>query len=170
LAENPEPLIVGIDPGTTAAMAVIDIGGRLILLHSRKGLSRSDISRMISDLGSPIIIATDRRPAPSFVGKLAATFSARLSEPEENLPRQEKARISAEVLDGTEMKANQHERDALAAALHAYNRIRPTVTRVRKRLEDLGHEGDRDIESHVMSRVILHGDHVKRAIGKFSKD
>lgn len=166
---HPLPIIVGIDPGTTTAVAALDTDGNLISLMSRKGMSRAEISRRLVSLGRPVMVAADRRPAPAAVERLAATFSARLVVPGENLSRREKSLLAGGFLRGREERPNQHERDALASALRAYNTIKPTMVRVGRRLTALGLSGIPGLENSVRTRVILHGDHVKRAIEGFMK-
>jgi predicted RNase H-like nuclease (RuvC/YqgF family) len=148
---------------------VLDTDGNLLSLKSRKNMSRAEISEHISGLGRPVMVAADRRPAPSAVEKLAAVFSARLIVPEENLSRREKNRLARDFLREREEKPNQHERDALASAVHACNAIRPTMRRVDQRLKALGFAGNRKLERFVRTRVIMHGDHVKRSIERFLK-
>jgi predicted RNase H-like nuclease (RuvC/YqgF family) len=168
LARFPEPVIVGLDPGTTTAIAVLDTDGRLLSLKSKKNMTHGDVSNHISGLGRPVLVAGDRRPAPSAVERLAATFSARLIVPEDNLSRREKNRLARDFLkENFEGRMNQHERDALASAVYAYNNIRPTMTRVDQRLVTLGLSGDRELERFVRTRAIIHRDHVKRAITRF---
>jgi predicted RNase H-like nuclease (RuvC/YqgF family) len=161
------PIIVGIDPGTTTAIAVLDTDGSLLSLMSKKNMSRAEISRHLSGLGRPVMVAADRRPAPAAVEKLAAVFSARLVVPDENLSRREKNHMAREFLEERPERPNQHERDALASALHAYNTIRPTMRRVEKRLRVLGLSDNPELERFVRTRVILNGDHVKRSIERF---
>ena len=133
-------------------------------------MSRAEISRHIARFGMPVMMAADRRPAPAAVEKLAAIFSARLVVPEENLSRKEKNILARGFLeDRWPEKPNQHERDALASALHAYNTIKPTMRRVDKRLKALGLSGNPGLERFVKTRVILKGDHVKRSIEMFLK-
>jgi predicted RNase H-like nuclease (RuvC/YqgF family) len=169
LPRHPRPVIVGLDPGTTTAVAVLDTDGRLLSLFSRKNLRKGHIARHVSGLGRPVLIAGDRRPVPSFVEKMAALFSARLVVPEENLSRREKGRLARDFLEGMEAKPNQHEKDALASASYAYNIIKPTMMRVTQRLRALGLGDDKGMDRFVRTRVILHRDHVKRAIEKFAK-
>lgn len=134
---------------------------------SRKNMSRAEISRHIARFGMPVMMAADRRPAPAAVEKLAAIFSARLVVPGENLSKKEKNLLARGFLREREEKPDQHERDALASALHAYNTIRPTMRRVDQRLKALGLSGNPGLERFVKARVILHGDHVKRSIERF---
>ena len=168
LAGNPLPIIVGIDPGTTTAVAVLDTDGNLLSLRSRKGLSRAEISKHVSGFGRPVMVAADRRPAPAAVERLAATFSARLVVPEENLLRKEKNLLARRFIEesGAETR-NRHERDALASAVYACNAIRPTMRRVSQRLRSLGYPASGELERFVRTRVITHGDHVMRSIEKF---
>jgi predicted RNase H-like nuclease (RuvC/YqgF family) len=172
LSGIPLPLIVGIDPGTTTAVAVLDTEGNLLSLLSRKNLSRSELSRHISGFGRPVLISSDRRPAPSAVEKIASTFSARLLVPEENLSRRDKDRTARGFVRNESSRPdntlNRHERDALASALYAYNSVKPTMKRVEQRLGSLGHSEDEDLGRFVRTRVILHGDHVKRAVENYS--
>jgi len=169
LPNYPLPIIIGVDPGTTTAIAVLDTGGSLISLVSRKNMTRAEISRHLVGLGRPVMVAADRRPAPAAVERLAATFSARLVVPGENLSKKEKNLLARRFLRDREERPNQHERDALASALHAYNTIRPTMKRVEKRLRALGLSGSPGLENFVRARVILNGDHVKRGIEGFFK-
>jgi hypothetical protein len=157
---------MGVDPGTTTAVAVLDTSGRLLMLFSRKGLTRAEISRRVLRAGKPVIVAADRRPAPGAVAALAVMFSANLSVPEENLSRKEKNRLAREF-PFTERKPNQHERDAMSSAVFALNAIKPTMRRVDLRLRQLGLSGDDSLERFVKTRVILNGDHVKRAVQKY---
>lgn len=170
MSRHPLPIIVGVDPGTTTAIAVLDTEGSLLSLVSRKNMTRAEISRHLVRLGMPVMVAADKRPAPAAVERLAATFSARLVVPGENLSRKDKNLLAREFLRDREERPNQHERDALASALHAYNTIKPTMKRVDKRLRALGLSGSPGLENFVRARVILHGDHVKRSIEGFLGD
>lgn len=171
MPEYPLPVIAGIDPGTTSALAILDTDGNLLSVCSRKNLTRADISKRIVEFGRPVIISADRNPAPAAVEKLVSVFSARLVVPEENLSKREKNRLAREFLKrDNDVKLNQHEKDALASAVHAYNSIRPTMLRVEQRLKALGYSGRRDLQNYARTRAILHRDHVKRSIERFMKE
>jgi predicted RNase H-like nuclease (RuvC/YqgF family) len=159
---------VGIDPGKTTAVAVLDLDGNLISLFSKKNLTKGEISRHILGYGRPVMIATDRSPAPSSVEKMAAVFSARLVEPEENLFKREKNSLARDFMaDNNGKGINQHEKDALASAIYAYNTVKPTMIRVRHKIRALGHGDDTGLKRFVKTRIILDRDHVKRAIDKY---
>jgi predicted RNase H-like nuclease (RuvC/YqgF family) len=170
LPSYPFPIIVGVDPGTTTAIAVLDTDGNLLSLMSKRNMSKSDVSRKILKYGKPVMVGADRRPSPEAVEKLAAVFSARLVAPEENLSRKDKNRLAKEFLKNSDFEtSNRHERDALASAVYAYNTVKPTMLRIDHRLKALGFAGNKRLERFVKANVILRGDHVKRSIEKFFK-
>lgn len=161
------PLIVGLDPGTTTGIAVLDLDGNLIYTKSRKNFSRSEVSKYLSGLGSPVIITGDTRPLPRMVEKMASTFSASLEVPEQSLSRLEKKRILKSFFrrnPGIEKPNNRHERDALASALHAWKGVRELVAKVNKKLED---RDSPELGDYVKSNVIVKGENISSSIGRF---
>ena len=113
--EGKKLLIVGIDPGTTTAYAVLDIEGNLLHLASSKQLS---LNQMISDtlkLGKVVLVGTDKGKIPHLAAAFGAKFGARIVNPEQDLKVDEKRKIvSSFDFD------NEHQADALASALFAY--------------------------------------------------
>jgi hypothetical protein len=107
-------IIVGFDPGTTAAIAVLDTKGRILLLESRKGLKKSDAINSIIQIGKPLIVAGDKVPLPKNVEKLASSLSCKSYSPVKTLPVIEKEKL---VKYFSKEIRNEHEKDALAAAL-----------------------------------------------------
>ena len=108
-------LIVGIDPGTTTGIAILDIksDSHFCKTFSKRGISFSELCNYISENGTPVIIACDVRKPPNLVKKMAAVFDALLSKPRRTIRIAEKRRL-------VNMKIkNKHEMDALAAALLA---------------------------------------------------
>jgi len=108
-------LIVGIDPGTTTGIAILDMktGSNFCKTFSSKGTSFSKLCDYISENGDPVIIACDVKKPPALVKKTASAFNAVLSRPRRTIRIAEKRKL---VTIATE---NKHERDALAAALLA---------------------------------------------------
>ncbi|MFT4892401.1 MAG: putative RNase H-like nuclease (RuvC/YqgF family) [Candidatus Nanohaloarchaea archaeon] len=129
---NKEPLIVGIDPGNTSAVAALNLDGELEFLISRKEFSHDRIIREIVESGYPIIIATDRAEIPSTVDKIASSVGARKFTPENNLSRQRKDRLGK--------GDNSHEKDAYASALHAYKRLSKQIRKINNRSDRTGGE------------------------------
>lgn len=121
-------LIVGIDPGISTGVAVLDFSGNLLTVFSRRWLSRSQLLRMLFQFGRPTIVASDVNPAPSYVKKIAAQVGATLYTPPRSLSVEEKRRLVSESLN----VENTHQRDALAAALKAFNEYRVKFEEVEK--------------------------------------
>ena len=69
-----KPIIVGYDPGTTAALAIIDTKGEILFLKSKRGFKKGEIIDIITDMGKPLLIAGDRRPLPRSVERMARTL------------------------------------------------------------------------------------------------
>jgi predicted RNase H-like nuclease (RuvC/YqgF family) len=162
------PVIVGIDPGTTTGVAVFDLSGNLILVKSGKNLSRSDISRIISDVGNPIIVSSDISPIPRSVERVATSFSARLIEPGETFSRKEKHETAKEYMkvQGKAWK-NRHERDALVSGIYAYKQVRQMVERISSKLRKACIT-DKALANRVMSEVLLKKRNIDSAIKRNS--
>ncbi|MBP1911547.1 putative RNase H-like nuclease (RuvC/YqgF family) [Thermococcus stetteri] len=128
-------LIVGIDPGITVGIAAIDLDGRIVALHSERNMPVGEVFRFISELGHPVIIATDVSPAPGFVEKIARSFKAQLFVPRESLRVEEKNELLRNL--GITVD-DDHQRDALAAAYKAYLRIKPKLEHIDSRLREAG--------------------------------
>lgn len=107
-------LIAGIDPGKTAAVALVDISSDFVKVFSRRDFSISDICNYLIEHGGPIIIATDKGNPPAAIKKIASSFNARFFSPEKDLGISEKKDITKNFTFD-----NDHEQDALAAALYA---------------------------------------------------
>ncbi len=131
-----EPIILGVDPGITTGLAVLDLKGRVLLLLSEKGLDRSRIAEIAMGLGKPIIVAVDVSNPPETVRKLAAMLGAMLYSPPESLSVSEKRELSERVLG--RQPSDSHQRDALAAAYKAFQLLRGKLGHIEAQLERLG--------------------------------
>jgi uncharacterized protein len=112
-------IILGVDPGTTAAVAAIDLKGSFIGAKSAKEFSLPTAVEYIISLGRPSIIASDVDHQQELPSKLATKFGVRLFTPEKSLTISEKIQITKGY-----SVSDSHQRDALAAALNAYARYR----------------------------------------------
>ncbi|AEK73274.1 hypothetical protein GQS_06880 [Thermococcus sp. 4557] len=128
-------IIVGIDPGITVGIAAIDLNGRIVALHSQRNMPVGEVFRFISEVGHPVIVATDVSPAPGFVEKIARSFKANLFVPRESLRVQDKNELLRDLGITVE---DDHQRDALAAAYKAYLRLKPKLEHVAARLREAG--------------------------------
>ena len=116
-------IVVGVDPGTTVGIAVLDTKGNLLLVASRKGARRNEVVNLISGFGKPLVVSTDRNPPPKYVEKLSSNFGAKIFFPEHHITMIEKRRLTKEFSE--EIK-NSHQLDALAAAVKAWKNYRRT--------------------------------------------
>jgi len=121
-------IIVGVDPGTTTAVAILDLNGKLIKASSSRVSSIPDIIEHISEMGRPVVIATDVVPPPGAVEKIKRAFKAVLFMPNERIPVEEKVRLAKPLGYG-----NDHERDAIAAAVKAFNTYKSKFAQIEKK-------------------------------------
>ncbi|MFX1598110.1 MAG: DUF460 domain-containing protein [Promethearchaeota archaeon] len=157
-------LIVGVDPGTTTGIAMLDFNGNVLTLRSTKIFSRSKIIRMISHFGTATVIATDVVPAPDFVQKLANVLKARLYLPSRVLSVAEKQEIVQQYAKEKNLKvANSHQRDALASAIKALSRFRNMFEKIRAHIKETGVNLSFD---EVGAKVIRQGLPIKAAIAQ----
>ncbi|AMM53647.1 hypothetical protein TQ32_03485 [Pyrococcus kukulkanii] len=133
--EERKSIIVGLDPGITVGIAAIDLDGKILAVYSEKNMALSEIVRFISEIGHPIIIATDVNPAPGLVEKIARSFKAQLFVPRESLKVEEKNELLRNLGISVE---DDHQRDALAAAYKAYLRYKPKFEHIEARLREIG--------------------------------
>ncbi|MFN3384522.1 MAG: DUF460 domain-containing protein [Archaeoglobaceae archaeon] len=122
-------LIAGIDPGTTTAVALIDLSGNLISIKSKKDWSLADVIEFINSNGKPVIIATDKKNPPDFVNKIRASFNAILYSPKEDLSLEKKRELTSKF-----NFLNDHERDALASAIDALKNYESKFRNIEKRV------------------------------------
>ncbi len=123
--------IVGVDPGTTTAIAVLDLEGNLLGVKSKKGWSPAEVVEYILSFGKPVVIATDKSNPPDFVSKLRASFNAVLHVPKEDTSVERKKHLVSPYRSEI---SNDHERDALSAAIDAYNAHKSKLLNVEKRI------------------------------------
>lgn len=123
-------LIAGIDPGTTTAYALLDVSGNVMEVHSAKELSVDSLIAKAAFLGIPVCVGCDKAKVPAFVDKFAVQVGAKLFSPSEDIRIDEKRKLTK----GRDF-SNNHEMDALASAIFAYNRVEGLFRRVDKFLE-----------------------------------
>ncbi|MFA9516655.1 DUF460 domain-containing protein [Halopenitus sp. H-Gu1] len=153
LVERRDHVIVGIDPGTTTAVAVVGFDGTVHDVHSTRTADTGDVIEWIVERGRPAIIAADVEPMPDTVEKFRRSFDAAEWIPDSDLPIDEKLHRTREI--ETE---NDHERDALAAALFALDDHADQFDRIAEKTPP---RLDRDA---VIARVIADEQSVESAI------
>ncbi len=156
LSAKPRYLIVGIDPGTTTAVAALDLDGNLLSLASSRQMHMSDVIESLYKVGKPLIIASDVEDMPFTVEKIRRAFSAIAFTPKQDTSVETKMELTAPFA-----YANDHERDALSAALDAYRQYRHRFQNLLKRIPP-GHDLD-----EVRARVIR-GQSLEQVIGEMN--
>ncbi|PKL59352.1 MAG: DUF460 domain-containing protein, partial [Methanomicrobiales archaeon HGW-Methanomicrobiales-4] len=129
LSTRPPYLIVGIDPGTTVGIAAFNLNGELIKVHSSRQMRMGDVIELLYSLGKPIIIASDVSPMPFSVEKIRRAFQAT-----PYIPRQDISVETKYALAGQYTYRNDHERDALTAAIEASRFWKHKFTNILKRI------------------------------------
>ncbi|MEI7648364.1 MAG: DUF460 domain-containing protein, partial [Methanomicrobiales archaeon] len=156
LSGKPRYLIVGIDPGTTTAFAALDLDGNLLQLQSSRQMNMGDVIESLYKVGKPLIIASDVQDMPFSVEKIRRAFSAVAYTPKQDVSVETKLELSSPFSYG-----NDHERDALSAALDAYRQYRHKFQNLLKRIPP-GHDLD-----EVRARVIR-GQSLEHALAEMS--
>jgi len=145
-------IIVGVDPGTTTAIAAFDLRGRFLGAWSGREAGKEEVVRRINAFGTPALIATDVSVVPDLVARLASDYNTRLFSPAQNLTIREKL----ELARGFDYE-NEHELDAIAAArraCHAYENKFRLIERV---LEEKGlAEKTEEVKQLVISGLSVH--------------
>ncbi len=115
-------LIVGIDTGKTGAIACLDLEGKPQKLVASTSPDLAWFVEKIRELGSPVVIASDKKKNNDTAAKLASIFDAALYTPREDISVERKKELARKWKIG-----NIHQRDALSAAVFAYNHYAPKL-------------------------------------------
>jgi uncharacterized protein len=146
--------IVGIDPGTTVGIAILSLDGDLLYLKSFRGIAPDEVVKLIAEYGKPAVIASDVTPMPGSVEKIRRSFNAVPASPGIEVSAEEKI-----ALGKTFGYSNDHERDALTAALLTYRSYKNIFTRIEKKAPQ-----NSDLE--LIKLHVISGDSIEAAIDK----
>jgi len=116
LAKRRDHVVVGVDPGTTTAVAIVGLDGEVLDVLSTRTADNAEVTEWIVERGRPVIVAADVTPMPETVEKLRRSFDAAGWTPDRDLPVDVKQHRTRE-----EGYDNDHERDAMAAAFGAFD-------------------------------------------------
>jgi len=159
LAKRRDHVLVGVDPGTTTAAAVVGLDGEVLDVLSTRTADTAAIIEWIIERGRPILVAADVTPMPETVEKIRRSFDAAGWTPDRDLPVDtKKHRTRAEGYD------NDHERDAMAAALAAYDDHEDQFERVARKVpprQDVG---------PVLARVVGDEESVESVLADLRED
>jgi len=148
-------LILGLDPGTTTAYALIDIKGNLIRARSQKEFSLSALLQEIHTQGKVIAIGTDKAKVPHLIQEFSSKIGARVFAPREDLRVLEKLQITR----GHPLNDN-HERDALASAFFAHQQLVPLLQKIGRFCEEYKKH---EIKHQIIEKVISEGISINEA-------
>ncbi|WP_129114244.1 DUF460 domain-containing protein [Halegenticoccus tardaugens] len=159
LVKRRDHVVVGIDPGTTTAAAVVDLEGTVLDVYSSRTADTADVIEWLIERGRPIVVAADVTPMPETVEKFRRSFDAAGWKPSSDLPIDEKLhRTRNEAYD------NDHERDAMAAALFAYDAHEDQFERVSRKVPPQFDRGE------VIARVVAGGESVEAVLRDLTED
>ena len=122
-------VIVGLDPGTTVGLSILDLDGNLLHIASVRAQSPAEVIAEISRIGKPVVVATDKAEMPAGVEKIRRAFAAVSWTPKKDILIKEKYAAA----EGYPF-ADDHQRDSLAAAVLAFRSFQPKFENLKKRL------------------------------------
>ena len=159
LVERRDRVIVGIDPGTTTAAAVISLDGRVLDVFSSRTVDTAAVIEWLIERGRPLIVAADVTPMPETVERFRRSFEATGWTPPSDIPIDEKLHRCRD-----HEFENDHERDAMAAALYAYDDHADQFERIAAKTPP---QFDRE---EVIAHVVAGGASVEAALRALSDD
>ena len=159
LAKRRDFVVVGIDPGTTTAVAIVDIGGEVLDVLSTRTADTAAVIEWIIAHGRPFLVAADVTPMPETVEKIRRSFDAAAWIPERDLLVDQKQHRTRE--QGYD---NDHERDAMAAALFAVDAHEDQFARIARKVP--AHVDS----AAVTSRVVAGDESVESVLADFLEE
>ncbi|WP_459191599.1 DUF460 domain-containing protein [Halosimplex sp. J119] len=159
LAKRRDHVVVGVDPGTTTAVAIVGLDGEVLDVLSTRTADSAEVTEWIIERGRPVIVAADVTPMPETVEKLRRSFDAAGWTPDRDLPVDVKQHRTRE-----EGYDNDHERDALAAAFGAFDAHRDQFERIAAKVppgEEVG---------PVVARVVANEESVETVLDDLRDD
>ena len=159
LATRRDHVVVGIDPGTTTAVALLDLDGSVLDVWSTRTADTAEVIEWIIEHGRPVLVAADVEPMPETVEKTRRSFDAGGWIPDRDLPVDEKLHRTRE-----QPYDNDHERDALAAALFAFDDHAEQFERVATKTPPQLDRGE------VIARVVGSDESVEAVVTELTED
>jgi predicted RNase H-like nuclease (RuvC/YqgF family) len=159
LVTRRDHVVVGIDPGTTTAVALLDLDGAVLDVWSTRTADTAAVIEWIIEGGRPVVVAADVEPMPETVEKIRRSFDAARWIPDSDLPVDEKLHRTREAAYD-----NDHERDALAAALFAYDDHAEQFDRITAKTPPQFDRGE------VIARVVAGDESVEAVLEDLTED
>ena len=159
LAKRRDHVVVGIDPGTTTAAAIVGLEGEVLDVWSSRTSDTADVIEWIVERGRPIVVAADVTPMPETVEKFRRSFDAAGWTPDRDLPIDEKQHRTREY-----QYDDDHQRDAMAAALYAVDAHEDQFERIAEKLPPGVDRGE------VTARVVAGEESVEAVLADLADD
>jgi predicted RNase H-like nuclease (RuvC/YqgF family) len=159
LVQRRDRVLVGIDPGTTTAAAVVSLDGEVLDVFSTRTADTAAVIEWLVERGRPVVVAADVEPMPETVEKFRRSFDAAGWEPDADLPVDEKLHRTRDL-----RYDNDHERDALAAALFAFDDYEDQFDRISRKVPPQFDRGE------VIGRVVTGEASVEAVLEDLSDD
>jgi predicted RNase H-like nuclease (RuvC/YqgF family) len=159
LAKRRDHVVVGIDPGTTTAVALVGLDGTVFDVWSSRTADTADVVERIVEGGRPVVVAADVTPMPETVEKIRRSFDAAGWTPDTDLPVDEKQHRTRE-----EAYDDDHQRDAMAAALFARDAHADQFERIASKVPPRVDAGD------VTARVVAGEESVEAVLRDLTDD
>ncbi len=155
-----QPIIIGLDPGTTSAFAALSVDFKILKIKSRKDYPVSEIISDISKIGIPIIVGTDKKDLPGMIKEFSQKTGAKIHLTSYDTKKDEKKSL-VKNHGFNDSVNNAHEIDSLAAAIYAYNDIKPLLEKIEKFVIS---ENKLHLIDKVILKVILEEKSIKNSI------
>ncbi|MEM0201192.1 MAG: DUF460 domain-containing protein [Candidatus Micrarchaeaceae archaeon] len=140
-------IIVGIDTGKTSSIACIDLNGHILTTDTMSYVGINWFVDKIKNIGSPVIIATDKKRANSTVAKIASIFDSVLFTPKLDISVDKK-----EPFLSIKTISNLHERDAITAAFAAYNKYSNKLNQIERMAKEKNIKNIDEIKALVIKK------------------
>ncbi len=158
-------IILGVDPGTTTGIAVVDLmKGYVLYLKSKRECGISEIIRTASNFGKICCVAADVTPIPATVEKIARITGAKLISPSVLMSAAAKREYLQDYRDVTVNYShlNSHERDALFGAIRAFNSLKEQLMKINHIVQDSHPELISKL--YEIQRLVIAGNSISNAI------
>ena len=153
-------VIIGLDPGETVGLAILDLSGKILYVGSQSDLGLIKTLEIIYEHGIPIVFSCDVPHVQGLIKKIASKVGAIVYIPKRVLSVDEKRNIVRGL--GIKVK-DSHERDALVAAFLAWQHYRKILEKVDYILSCLPPLFDHD----EIKKEVIFGKPLKEVISSF---
>jgi len=158
--------IVGVDPGLTSAIAAVTLNGEPLYIESGRGWGYREVLKKLTKTCEPVVVASDVNPPSDLVYKLASELNAILYIPLKILSLTEKRKLSREFIEKHKITLNnEHEVDALAAALKAFQYYKNKFSQIDAWIRNRGIK----VPVEEVKAKVIKGMTVKKALETFMK-